>query len=65
MKLRLKPDAARRLVWSPPDGSIAPFCSLCQAHIPEDTIPLRMWTNEGACVQFCDGCVESWFEVKE
>lgn len=62
MKLRLKESVAARLVWSRPDSVIAPFCSLCQGHIPDDAVPLMMWNGAGACVQFCDGCAETAFE---
>jgi hypothetical protein len=61
--LRLKPEVARKLVWSHPDSRIAPFCSVCQQHIPEDSGPLMMWDDQGACVQFCDSCGEIAFEA--
>jgi hypothetical protein len=60
--LKLKPGVAERLVWSQPDSRIAPFCSICQAHIPAEAAPLMMWDSEGACVQFCDACVNECFE---
>jgi hypothetical protein len=41
---------------------IAPFCSHCFAHIPEDDIPLMVWDHKGACVQFCDDCAGKCFE---
>jgi hypothetical protein len=63
MKLRLKDGVVERLVWSEPDSLIAPFCSLCQAHIPDDEIPLMMWSNNGACVQICDRCAAEAIEV--
>jgi hypothetical protein len=46
-----------KLTWSRPDSRIAPFCSNCLRHIPEDTVPLMMWDSKGACVQLCDECV--------
>ena len=64
MHLRFKRDFdARKLTWSRPDSRIAPFCSNCFKHIPEDSVPLMMWNNEGACVQFCDACVDTCFEA--
>jgi hypothetical protein len=64
MQLRFKRDYdSRKLTWSRPDSSIAPFCSNCSTHIPEDTVPLMMWNSKGACVQFCDECVEKCFEA--
>jgi len=58
MQARIKPEVARRLAWSRPDSAIAPFCSVCQAHIAEDDVPLMMWDGAGACVQFCDECAQ-------
>jgi hypothetical protein len=63
MKLRLKDGVVDRLVWSAPDSRIAPFCSLCQAHIPDDVIPLRMWSPEGWTVHFCERCEAEAVEV--
>lgn len=62
MRLKFKPGIAERLTWSRPDSHIIPFCSLCFQHIPEDSVPLMVWNREGACVQFCDDCVETNFE---
>jgi hypothetical protein len=65
--LRLKPSFdPKRLTWSRPDSRIAPFCSICSAHMPEDEddpIPVMMWDDKGACVHFCQKCVEEYFEV--
>jgi hypothetical protein len=60
--LRLKRGAVERMVWSKPDSIIAPFCSLCQVHIGDDAVPLKMWNSKGACVQFCETCIENIFE---
>lgn len=64
MKLQLKDEIARRLVWSRPDSRIAPFCSNCQRHIPDDCVPLIIWAPDGACVHFCDKCCEVIFEAR-
>lgn len=58
MKLRLKQSAMDRLVWSRPDSRIAPFCSLCQEHIPDDSVPTMMWNSAGACIHLCDACAK-------
>jgi hypothetical protein len=64
MQLRFKPDFdVGKLTWSRPDSCIAPFCSNCFKHIPDDTVPLRMWKDNGATVHFCDECAETIFEV--
>lgn len=56
MRLKIPPAIAAKLVWSKPDSRIAPFCSLCLAHISDGAVPLMMWNDAGACVQFCDRC---------
>lgn len=63
MKLAIKPEIVSKLVWSAPDSVIAPFCSLCQGHISNDDVPLKMWNRAGACVQLCDCCAGDAFEV--
>ena len=63
--LRLKPGVAERLVWSHPNSAITPFCSLCQAYIPDDTVPLMMWNDNGALAHFCDRCVAESVEVSK
>ena len=60
--LKLKPDIAAKLVWSRHDSRITPFCSVCQNHIPEDSVPFMMWNQKGDCVQFCDACASSSFK---
>lgn len=58
-RFELKRGVAKKLTWSRPDSRIAPFCSLCQAHIPAEAVPLMMWDGNGACVQFCDDCADN------
>jgi hypothetical protein len=64
-RLTFKPGIAERLVWSRPGSLIAPFCSLCQAHITRDVVPLKMRNAEGECVQLCDDCSERAFVVAD
>ncbi len=64
MHLRFKPNFdVSKLTWSRPDSRIAPLCSNCFGPVSE--APLMMWTDEGACVQLCDECVEKIIEVVE
>jgi hypothetical protein len=51
-----------RLAWGRPDSPQRALCSYCHAKLPE--VPLMMWNSKGACVAFCDECVEEWIEVK-
>ena len=39
-------------------------CSYCDAPIPEDAVPLRMWNEDGWAVVFCDACAERWFGMR-
>jgi hypothetical protein len=65
MRLQFKPDFdhQRKLIWSRPDSSIAPFCSVCFKHIADEAVPLKMWDAKGSCAQFCADCVEKYLEV--
>jgi hypothetical protein len=63
MRFQFKTDFNyRKLTWSRPDSSIAPFCSVCFKHIPDDDVPLMIWDDKGACVQFCDECAGKCLE---
>lgn len=55
-----------KVIWSRPESRILPLCSYadCLKRIPEDSVPLMMWNNQGGCVQFCDECVAK-FDVGE
>lgn len=61
MKLGFKPGFdATRLKWGAPDEPPADDCSYCGAELPEDGVPLMMWSDPGACAQLCDACVDAW-----
>ena len=63
-RLMIRPGVAARLVWSHADSVIAPFCSLCQAHIDDEALPpLMLWNEAGDCAQLCDPCGNDAFEV--
>jgi hypothetical protein len=63
MKLRLKRGVERKLVWSRPDSGIAPFCSVCMAHIGDDDVPVMIWNEKGGCAQFCEPCAQTYIET--
>jgi hypothetical protein len=66
MRFQFKTDFDyRKLTWSRPDSSIAPFCSVCCKHIPDDDVPLMIWDDKGSCVQFCDECTGQCLEVAD
>ena len=59
MKLKFKDGFDwRRLTWGHPDSVPTEICSYCHGALPE--VPLMLWNEQGACIQFCDGCVEQW-----
>ena len=59
----------QRVRWDGPEEPQSNECSYCGRSItddPEDpdyTVPLRMWTKEGAAAVFCDPCAEAGFGV--
>ncbi len=50
---------SRLLAWGRPDSPRRALCSVCHGALPE--VPLMLWNDDGACVQFCDGCIEKVF----
>jgi hypothetical protein len=55
----LKPKVALdwgKLTWGRPDSPPSVLCSYCSAVIPEDSVPLILWNDEGWSVRFCDKC---------
>lgn len=53
-----------RVAWGKPDSPRSLFCSYCFDTIPETSIPLRIWTEDGHAAQFCDRCQRRWWFVK-
>jgi hypothetical protein len=54
----------RKVTWGRPDAPRSVLCSYCSAVIPDDGIPLIMWTSEGYAAQFCDECQSKWFRMR-
>jgi hypothetical protein len=52
-----------KVTWGRPDSPPSVLCSYCSASIPEDSVPLTMWTTDNYCVRFCDACMETWWSV--
>ena len=48
------------LSWGGPNEPHAETCSICDARLDEDDVPLIMWRHDGWCVRLCDACVERW-----
>jgi hypothetical protein len=65
VSLQARPGFDWNLVnWGAPDELVTDECSVCEASIPEDSVPLRLWNNEGWAAVFCDGCPEAIFGVR-
>lgn len=52
----------RRVVWSRPDSPQPSLCCYCSGALAE--APLMLWNEGGACIAFCDDCVERYMEVE-
>jgi hypothetical protein len=53
----------RKVTWGRPDSRPSVLCSYCSAVIPEDSVPLILWTPEGYAARFCDACAELGFRA--
>ena len=61
MKLEPKPGFnPAQLNWGGPDEVVSDACSYCDAAIPEDAVPLRMWREDGWAVVFAIASPASW-----
>jgi hypothetical protein len=48
----------RRVAWGHPDSPVRPFCAYCSTFLPQDSVPLMLWREDGAAARFCDKCAE-------
>lgn len=53
----------RLVAWGKPDSPRRPLCSYCAGKIGEDDIPLMMFKTDGSLAQFCDKCIQTYFET--
>jgi hypothetical protein len=51
-----------RVAWGAPDSPRRELCSYCHGKIDDDEVPLMVWKPNGAMAQFCDRCIEKWFQ---
>ena len=50
--------------WGGPDEVCSDQCSLCDAVIPDDAVPMIMTSESGWTAQFCNACVLAWWEFR-
>lgn len=54
-----------RVVWTGPYAMVEwKTCSYCGGPIPEESVPLRMWNNDGWAAVFCDSCMRDWWDME-
>lgn len=49
----------KRVTWGRPDSPPSALCSYCSAVIPEDDVPLIVWSEKGYCARFCETCMQT------
>jgi len=55
---------ADKIKWGGPDDAVSNTCSYCGAPIPEDDVPIRMFSEHGHAAVFCNPCFEEGFKVE-
>jgi hypothetical protein len=64
MRLRFRSSFDPTLLsWGGPDEPAAEQCSICDAALADDDVPLILWRGDGWCVRLCDACVKRWIVV--
>jgi hypothetical protein len=53
-----------RVTWGKPDEMPSEFCSYCSTEIPEDSVPLTLFTDDGHAARFCDNCQRRWWGMR-
>ena len=52
-----------RVRWTGPLAPVDDTCSYCGAAIPDDEIPLRLWTPDSSAAAFCRACQSAWWGI--
>jgi hypothetical protein len=55
-KLTIREDALPKIMWSPPDGKVAPLCSFADCCGPLPEVPLLLFRDDGSMANFCNAC---------
>jgi hypothetical protein len=53
-----------RVQWGAPTAVQSDDCSYCGAAIPDEIIPLRLWTTRGWAAVFCEACMRTWWGIE-
>lgn len=53
-----------RVRWTGPLAPADDTCSYCSAAIPEDDVPLRLWTDDHSAAVFCRACMREWWGIE-
>ena len=54
-----------KVTWGRPDSPATVLCSYCSAVVPEDDVPLILWTDKGYSARFCKLCRKTWWGFQE
>lgn len=54
----------RRVRWGGPTETRTESCSYCPNVIPEESVPLMLFKDDGSLAQFCDDCQRTWWGVE-
>jgi hypothetical protein len=55
----------RKVIWGRPDSPRSVLCSYCCATIPDEDVPLILWSAKGHAAQFCKQCRKTWWGFQE
>lgn len=50
--------------WGAPDQQRTETCSLCDAPLGDDEVPLTISNAQGWLAEFCEGCQFRWWGVE-
>ena len=53
-----------RVRWTGPYAPVDDTCSYCGANIPDDDVPLRLWSEQSWAAVFCDACMRTWWGLE-
>jgi hypothetical protein len=53
-----------KVTWGRPDSVVTVLCSYCSASLPEDSVPLILWKDDGHAARFCEACMVKWWGMR-